>query len=74
MRFEPLLASVPRAVRKPCHKLLRPGARVSPIGEAPGVYDAPEVSGIDWPQVGLTVLLRSAAVAIGVALFEALSP
>jgi len=52
---------------------LKPGAMVDPIGEEPGVYDAPEVPGVHWPQVGLTVLLGSAAVLIGVVLFEALS-
>ena len=51
--------------------MLKPGANVAPIGVEPGVYDAPEVPGIHWPQVGLTVLLGSAAVAIGVALYEA---
>jgi hypothetical protein len=54
--------------------LLLPRAMVDPIGAEPGVYDAPEVPGIHWPQVGLTVLLGSVAVLIGVVLVEALSP
>jgi hypothetical protein len=50
--------------------LLKPGADTAPIGDAPGVYAAPEVKGIYWPQVGLTLLLGSAAVAIGFGIFE----
>jgi hypothetical protein len=51
--------------------ILKPGAQTEPIGDAPGVYDAPEVGGIYWPQVGLTVLLGSAAVAVGFVIYEA---
>jgi hypothetical protein len=52
--------------------LLKPGGDSAPVGDAPGVYSAPEVRGIYWPQVGLTVLLGSVAVAIGFGIFEAL--
>ncbi len=50
--------------------LFKPGANKTPIGDAPGVYDAPEVPGIYWPQVGLTVALGSVAVAIGMVIYE----
>lgn len=50
--------------------LLKPGGDHTPIGDAPGVYTAPEVEGIYWPQVGITLLLGSAAVAIGFVIFE----
>lgn len=48
----------------------KPGAKKVPIGDAPGVYDAPEVGGIYWPQVGLTVALGSVAVIVGMVLYE----
>jgi hypothetical protein len=54
--------------------LLKPGSDSAPIGDAPGVYAAPEVKGIYWPQVALTLLLGSAAVAIGFGIFELLRP
>jgi len=45
-------------------------SRGGPPDDAPGVYTAPEVKGIYWPQVGITLLLGSAAVALGFAIFE----
>jgi hypothetical protein len=51
--------------------LIKPGGAKTPIGEAPGVYVAPEVSGIYWPQVGITLVLGSAALAVGLALYAA---
>jgi hypothetical protein len=50
--------------------MFKPRGDAAPIGDAPGVYDAPEVTGIYWPQVGLTLLLGSVAVAIGFGIFE----
>lgn len=52
--------------------LLKPGAKTTPIGDAPGVYEAPEVPGIYWPQVGLTVAVGSLAVVLGMIVFELL--
>lgn len=49
---------------------LKPGASTTPIGDAPGVYDAPEVPGIYWPQVGLTLAIGSVAVALGMVIYE----
>lgn len=50
-------------------KFIKPGANTSPIGDAPGVYEAPEVPGIYWPQVGLTVAIGTTAVLIGMVLY-----
>jgi hypothetical protein len=50
--------------------LLVPRRAAEPIGDAPGVYDAPEVPGIYWPQVALTAALGTAAVVIGMILYE----
>ncbi|MBK8251301.1 MAG: hypothetical protein IPK82_01365 [Polyangiaceae bacterium] len=44
---------------------LKPGAKTDTIGGKPGVYEAPEEPGIHWPQVLLTLLLGSIALAIG---------
>jgi hypothetical protein len=52
--------------------LFKPGAAGAPIGTAPGVYDAPEIPGIYWPQVALTAALGTAAVVIGMILTELL--
>jgi hypothetical protein len=52
--------------------LIKPGAKGAPIGDAPGVYEAPEVRGVYWPQVGLTLLAGSVAVALGSILYELL--
>jgi hypothetical protein len=49
---------------------LVPSLVSDPIGDAPGVYDAPEVPGIYWPQVALTAALGTAAVMIGMILYE----
>ncbi|APR81719.1 Hypothetical protein A7982_07068 [Minicystis rosea] len=47
------------------------GARPdAPIGDAPGVYDAPEVPGIYWPQVALTALVGTVAAGLGVLIYE----
>jgi hypothetical protein len=51
---------------------LKPGPQSAPVGEAPGVYEAPEIRGVYWPQVGLTLLAGGVAVAVGFALYEAL--
>jgi hypothetical protein len=53
-------------------KLFKPGAGAAAIGDAPGVYDAPEVTGIHWPQVALTAALGTAAAAIGMLIYEIL--
>ncbi len=45
--------------------ILKPGARTDTVGDKPGVYEAPEEPGIHWPQVLLTVLLGTLAVAVG---------
>ena len=45
----------------------------APIGEAPGVYVAPSVTGIDWPQVALTVVMGSAGVALGFVVYALLT-
>jgi hypothetical protein len=46
--------------------LLKPWAAVTDtIGDAPGVYEAPELPGIHWPQVLLTLALGAAALLIG---------
>lgn len=45
--------------------LLKPGAQTDTIGDKPGVYEAPERPGTNWPQVLLTVALGSIAVLIG---------
>jgi len=50
----------------------KPGVADTPIGAEPGVYDAPEVRGIYWPQVALTAALGTAAVVIGMILTELL--
>jgi hypothetical protein len=52
--------------------MFKPGAAGAPIGTAPGVYEAPEVSGIYWPQVALTVALGTAAVIVGMVISEVL--
>jgi len=54
-------------------KLIKFGHDDTPIGDAPGVYDAPEVPGIYWPQVAVTGALGTAAVTIGVLLYELLN-
>jgi hypothetical protein len=65
---EPDVASTAKAAMN----LFKPGRATDPIGEAPGVYDAPEVPGIYWPQVALTAALGSAAVVVGTILYEIL--
>jgi len=62
-------AAVTRALQ-----LIKPAASTAPIGDAPGVYEAPEAVGVNWPQVALTLLLGSVAVAVGFGLYEALAP
>jgi hypothetical protein len=53
-------------------KLIKLGHDDTPIGDAPGVYDAPEVPGIYWPQVALTAALGTAAAALGMVIYEVL--
>jgi hypothetical protein len=53
-------------------KLFKLGHDGTPIGDAPGVYAAPEVPGIYWPQVALTAALGTAAAAIGLLIYEVL--
>jgi hypothetical protein len=50
---------------KPAVRLFKPGAKGQPIDDAPGVYEAPEVEGTHWPQVGLTLLMETVAVGLG---------
>jgi hypothetical protein len=54
--------------------LLKPGPRGAPIGDAPGVYEAPEVRGTYWPQLALTLLAGSVAVLLGFVLYAVLGP
>ncbi len=54
---------------KAAMNLFKPGRAADPIGEGPGVYDAPEVPGIYWPQVALTGALGTAAVVVGMILY-----
>ena len=51
--------------------LIKPGGDHAPIGDAPGVYSAPEVKGVYWPQVGLTLLLGTISLLLGFAVFAA---
>ncbi|MFT3775709.1 MAG: hypothetical protein QM820_60960 [Minicystis sp.] len=60
-------AGAPNAIKK-----LIAGRAYTPIGDAPGVYDAPEVPGIYWPQVGVTALVGTVAAALGIAIYEVL--
>lgn len=46
-------------------KLLKPGGGSTAIGEAPGVYPAPEVPGTNWLQVAFTLFLGSIALVFG---------
>jgi hypothetical protein len=61
---------VTTSTAKAAVNLFKPGRAAEPIGDAPGVYDAPEVPGIYWPQVALTAALGSAAVVVGMILYE----
>jgi hypothetical protein len=46
------------------------GGKQNSIGEQPGVYDAPEVRGIYLPQLAVTALSGTLAVALGTLLYE----
>jgi hypothetical protein len=69
----PTTNTVPALARAAMDFIKPGGAKTTPIGEGPGVYPAPEVSGIYWPQVGVTLALGSAAVALGFAIYAALA-
>jgi hypothetical protein len=45
--------------------LTQPGAKSDTIGDKPGVYEAPEASGTNWPQVLLTLALGAIALVVG---------
>jgi hypothetical protein len=55
----------PKQTAQSAKKLLVPGAKMDPIGDKPGVYEAPETPKTHWPQVGLTVAIGTVALAIG---------
>ena len=63
-------AEAPAINAKAALGFIKPGAATEPIGDAPGVYDAPEVKGIYWPQVLLTLALGTTALAIGYVIVE----
>ncbi len=54
--------------------LRRSVKKATPIGDEPGVYEAPEVRGVYWPQVALTLVAGSVAVALGLAIYAAVAP
>lgn len=51
-------------------RLIKLGGDQTPIGDAPGVYDAPEVPGIYWPQVAVTAVTGTAAAVLGLLIYE----
>ena len=48
---------------------LRP-AETAPIGDAPGVYAAPEIGGLYLPQLALTAAVGTGAALVGLAIYE----
>lgn len=64
---EKLLAAVPeeKAAGGNVIAILKPGAKTDTIGDKPGVYEAPEKPGTDWPQVALTLVLGTLALVMG---------
>lgn len=46
------------------------GREDTPIGDAPGVYDAPEVPGVYLPQLAVTAIVGTAAAALGMVIYE----
>jgi hypothetical protein len=66
--------AVSATAAKAALEMLKPGARGAPVGDAPGVYEAPEVRSVYWPQVALTLVAGSVAVLLGFALYAALGP
>jgi transcription elongation factor Elf1 len=62
----------PGAAAKAIGGMIKFGGDQTPIGDAPAVYDAPEVPGVYWPQVAVTAVVGTVAAALGMVIYEAL--